>query len=809
MRKTILLNREWKFTYGDMLDAKENGYDDRSWYDVDVPHSFSEPYFMENEFYTGYGCYRKKIYIEKEWLSGALFLEFKAAFQDAEIYVNGKPAAAHRGGYTEFLVDVTDYAREGENLLFVRLNNLWNAAIAPRGGEHVFSGGLYRDVSLLITDKVHVDWYGTFVTTPAVSKKKAEIHIATSIVNAGANPVSCRVESCIYRQGRCAARQTYPVTLPGVSSLTLEQTDTIFSPDLWSPGTPNLYTLVTRLYVDDGLCDEYNTDFGIRWFSFTKDRGFFLNGAHYDIWGANVHQDHAGWGDAVTRAAVRRDVRMIKDCGMNFIRGSHYPHHTSFAKACDEYGLLFWSELCFWATAGEKKDGYWTASAYPVREEDEAAFEKNCEETLRDMILQNRNSPSIIVWSMGNEIFFSREDVLDKAKCFVKKLVNLSHQLDPTRPAGIGGTQRGGFDVLADVAGYNGDGATLFINPGVPNMVSEYGSFVSGRPGKFIPNFSDNAGQHYEWRSGKALWCAFHHGSIFGDMGHMGMIDYYRLPLASWYWYRKELRGIEPPVPRTPGIPAALVLEADKDTISADGTDDAFLTVSLVDKDRRIISNRIDVQLTVTDGAGYFPTGPSMSFSPDTDSFLDGQCAVEFRTYYNGINKITAAADGVQSAEIVITGINGGTWHDRVRRWQKGPPYLTSMPKPEPGTLLSSHKPVFCSSFRKNHPSGNLTDPDTGLTWLPETDGNGEWITVDLEGSRKAGCIIIRFEEQLAVPFAVSISTDRETFTDIEDLHVSEDKKTVTSYLSACPLRYVKVSFPGKPQEMQSVCLFV
>ncbi len=115
------------------------------------------------------------------------------------------------------------------------------------------------------------------------------------------------------------------------------------------------------------LVDCVRTNVGIRTVRFDKDEGFFLNGEHFSILGANVHQDHAGWADAVTRSGIRRDIRMIKECGMNTIRGSHYPHHPYFAQVCDEEGILFWSEMCFWGTGGDKQEGYWTASAYPPK----------------------------------------------------------------------------------------------------------------------------------------------------------------------------------------------------------------------------------------------------------------------------------------------------------------------------------------------------------------------------------------------------------------------------------------------------------
>lgn len=179
----------------------------------------------------------------------------------------------------------------------------------------------------------------------------------------------------------------------------------IENPHLWSPENPELYEMESLLYENNQKIDRCITEFGIRWFHFSARKGFFLNGEHYKIHGANVHQDHAGWSDAVPRSGIKRDVQMIKECGMNFIRGSHYPHHTYFAEECDRQGILFWSENCFWGTGGPKEEGYWTASAYPVHEEDENAFEESCKNTLAEMIRANRNHPSIIVWSMSNDLF--------------------------------------------------------------------------------------------------------------------------------------------------------------------------------------------------------------------------------------------------------------------------------------------------------------------------------------------------------------------------------------------------------------------
>lgn len=152
--------------------------------------------------------------------------------------------------------------------------------------------------------------------------------------------------------------------------------------------------------------------FGVRWFSWTATGGLTLNGRHRYFHGANVHQDHAGWGDAVTQAGAFRDVAMVKAAGFDFIRGSHYPHAPAFAEACDDLGILYWSENPFWGIGGYKGDGYFNASSYPTREEDQPAFKQNAKDSLREMIRINRNHPSIIVWSMSNEPYFAPAAVM-------------------------------------------------------------------------------------------------------------------------------------------------------------------------------------------------------------------------------------------------------------------------------------------------------------------------------------------------------------------------------------------------------------
>lgn len=581
------------------------------------------------------------------------------------------------------------------------------------------------------------------------------------------------------------------------SLFVFSQSSQVDNPKLWHPDTPDLYILKSFVYVKGELYDTYETIFGIRWFEFTADKGFFLNGEHYLIHGTNVHQDHAGWSDAVTHSGIQRDVKMVKDCGMNFIRGSHYPHHTVFAHECDKQGLLFWSENCFWGTGGPKLEGYWTSSAYPVHKKDEAKFEDSCVRALQEMIRTNRNHPSIIVWSMCNEPFFSTSEVMDKAKALVKRLVAESHKADPTRPAAVGGAQRGGFDALGDIAGYNGDGATIFMNPGFPNFVSEYGSFEeSNRPGSVIP---DSMPEDFIWRSGKALWCAFHHGSILWNMGYLGIIDYYRLPLNIWYWYRETLLGIKPPKPVCKGIPYGLRMTSDVNTVATDGTEDAHITVEVINKDGNRIANTAEIVLEVVDGGAIFPTGKSFVLSPEKQNFYEGLGAIELRSYFAGQNRIIAKAEGLVPAELIINATGGEQWNSQVLNELQPPPSVMAMPEAGESFNIGINRPVFASSAHPGFPARSVTDGNRDTCWRAASNQPGEWIMVDLEGEKPVDRAGIYFGEITSNPYEISISKDRVHF----EVITASIGKAVNSFLdinlAGKNLRYLRMKFPEEP----------
>lgn len=712
--KKININRNWKFKFGEN-PGDENLVSFDSYDLIALPHSFGIPYYGDDNFYVGYGCYVKQLCIEKK--ADKIFIEFGAAFQVAELFVNGKFIGKHEGGYTAFIFDITDGIECGENVIFVRVNNLWNPTIAPRAGEHTFNGGLYRDVYIIEYPISHIEWYGVGVKTNKIDEQLYCVSIATETVNC----IGKDLETTIYDAENNIIAHNICKIENDVTNVEL----ILDNPILWDIENPYLYRVISCVETD-----ELSTTFGVRTIEWTKDEGFFLNGKHIWLEGANVHQDHGGWGDAVTHSGIKRDISIIKECGFNFIRGSHYPHHSEFAKECDRQGILFWSENVFWGIGGFGRDGYWTSSAMPVKKEHFVLFEESLKQQLAEMIKINRNSPSIICWSMGNEIFFSKRKVLDQARQLLKRLVEYSHALDDTRPAAIGGVQRGGLDTIGDIAGYNGDGAYLFSNPEVPNMVAEYGSIAGYRPGKYDLYETKGSDKYYSWRAGRCIWCAFHHGSIAG-IGNLGICDLYRLPLNAYYCHREHLRNIKPPKGAVKGEGKRLEITADKTAISGDGTDDCMLVVKVLDDNSERVTGNYKIKIEVISGSLILPTGKVMTFSEEKRNCYDGMCAIEARGYYAGKSVVRATCDGMESSEITITVVSDEKYTDQDIIY----PYAEIESNREVTQKIDiiKDRPCTVSSEKNKGSSICLTSKSKYRYWSPEISDCEPYILLDLE----------------------------------------------------------------------------
>jgi hypothetical protein len=792
------LNAEWKFKLGSVENGQAVDLDDSQWELAHVPHSFSLPYFLSDRFYTGDGWYRKKIHISNVDFvirDGNLvaepdkryryYLDFKGVFQVADVYVNGKLAGHHEGGYTGFEVDFTDQMVNGENLIAVRVNNNWNPRIAPRAGEHTFSGGIYRDVSLVVKRDVHVAWYGMSITTPKLEDGDTSVRVVNEIRNQSDEERTIDVETSIYDpSGALVAKaaQKGVVMLPNAVREVEIVTPQVKDAKWWSPETPNLYRAETTV-VDANTSlfyDRFSDNFGFRTIKWTADQGFFLNGKNRYFHGANVHQDRAGWGDAVSHAGFERDVRYMKEAGFDFIRGCHYPHHPAFADACDRIGMMFWSENCFWGTTGMGGPNIWGgASAYPVEEADQIPFEESVIRSLRDMIRINRNHPSIVCWSLCNEVFFSDGRVLPKVRDFLQRLTKIAHEADPTRPAAVGGAQRGQVDHCSDIAGYNGDGERIreYQNPGLPNVVSEYGSNIELRPGKFdagYEQFSRITGKkEYSWRSGEVIWCGIDHGSMGGRFGWMGVMDYFRLPKRRWYYYRETLGGVKHPEWPVEGTPAKLALTSDKNSMFADGTDDVQLIATVLDASGRELSNSPDVTFRVVSGPGEFPTGRSITFKNDSDiAIRDGKCSIDFRSYYSGVTVIEATSPGLESARVEITSTRGPGFEPGRTPVIESRPYIKfsgeligTKPVDKP-VNMALDKPTLASESVAGHSALCAVDgrPET---FYQAKSGENCFLQVSSERIIRPDSIRVVFSGDAKYSFKVECSVDQDNWAPV------------------------------------------
>lgn len=826
-RQIINFNREWKYARGDHQGAEQTVYTDKDWETVGLPHSFSIPYFMSKDFYVGYGWYRKSFELSVDDLTRKVFLEFDGVFQETEVFVNGQLVGTHVGGYTGFTFDISPAVHAGRNWIAVRVNNLWKPDVAPRAGEHVFSGGIYRNVRLVMKSPAYIDWYGTQVITPDLSAtqgKSSIVKVTTDLCNRTSQSSDYElITEILDKGGKVVASVRNRTTIPANSNQQVEQkTPILHSPVLWSPERPVLYKVVSSLYQGKKIMDREETTFGFRWMDWTADKGFFLNGEHRYLKGANVHQDHAGWGDAVTEAAMRRDVRMMKEAGFDFIRGSHYPHAPAFSRACDEEGMLFWSEAPFWGIGGFKPDGYWDCSAYPIDEKDCDGFEASAMRQLAEMIRIHRNHPSIVAWSMCNEPFFSAPETMPGIRRLLQKMVDLSRRLDPTRPAAVGGVQRplgkDRIDNIGDIAGYNGDGGTLsdFQHPGIPNLVSEYGSTTADRPGNYEPGWGDlekeGAWKGHAWRSGQAIWCGFDHGSIAGSqLGKMGIVDYFRIPKRAWYWYRNEYNQMAPPEWLAEGTPAQIKLAASKaGNVRADGTDDVMLTVSILDEQGKELSNAPSVTLKLLSGPGEFPTGTSITFDQESDiRIMDGKAAIEFRSHYSGVAVVEATSPGLKSAQVRVSFVDAPAYVKGKTSVVKERPYVRFVKAESEEEVVQSfgrNNPTFASSSAVGHSAGYATDGDEQTWWQAgEKDTEIYWM---LDTEKGLALRHVKFVFPTARPYQYQVETSDDhrhwnllidkkgNHTEIKEERISLQGKEKTRFVR---IRFLKNAGAGVP----------
>lgn len=365
-------------------------------------------------------------------------LLFDGAMSNAHVYVNGHQATFWPYGYNSFYVDVTPYVKAGSNVVEVSLEN------KPMSSRWYPGAGLYRNVHLIETSKVHVPVWGTQLTTPYVSKEYATVHLATSLDGTEKGQKVTLSTDITAPDGKTVAKDTHEYQIyPGQ---TLPQNFRVDNPDLWSPETPSLYTATTKVIVDGKTVDEYSTRFGIRSVEARAGEGFFLNGEKIQFKGVCNHHDLGPLGAAVNKAALRHQLELLKDMGANAVRTAHNMPDPQLVELCDELGLMMMLEpFDDWGFRPKSKNGYGSI------------FNEWAQKDVENMVRHFRNNPSVVMWSVGNEVpsQWGPDGISELA--FLQDIV---HREDQTRPVTCGMDQvdavvNNGFAAALDVPGFN------------------------------------------------------------------------------------------------------------------------------------------------------------------------------------------------------------------------------------------------------------------------------------------------------------------------------------------------------------------
>lgn len=464
VRENVDFTEGWKFYLGDDSIAYNAQYDDAKWRILDLPHDWSieADFSLKNPATPGGGAlpggigwYRKDFVVDKSDEGKNVYIDFDGIYWNSKVWINGHLLGERPNGYISFRYDLTPYIKVGErNVIAVRVDN------SKQPNSRWYSGsGIYRNVRLVTTNALHVDLWGTYVTTPTVTKDNAEIKIETNIKNSSDLSQTFDLYSILIdKDGKEIARINNSESVGIGENISMNQSLKVSNPILWSIDNPYLYKIVTRIEQNGKVVDEYETPLGIRYFSFDPNKGFFLNGESVKIKGVCNHHDLGFLGAAVNTRAIERQLEILKEMGCNGIRTSHNPPAPELLDLCDKMGFIVMDEAFdMW----RKKKSPYDYSQY---------FPEWHERDLTDLILRDRNHPSIFMWSIGNEILeqwshinadtldlqqanmvlnfantLNKKDIdakeLHVNSLLTIKLADIAKKLDPTRPITTGNNE--------------------------------------------------------------------------------------------------------------------------------------------------------------------------------------------------------------------------------------------------------------------------------------------------------------------------------------------------------------------------------
>lgn len=444
---------DWKFFLGDIPSAQQQNFDDKNWRTLDLPHDWSIEGEIDHKnpmgvaggyFPAGIGWYRKSFPVPTDWEGKSISIYFEGVYMNSEVFINGSSLGVYPYGYSSFAYNLTPYLKYGkENVIAVRVDNSQQVNCRWYSGS-----GIYRHVWMMVTNPIHVAQWGIAISTPDVSSRKATVQIKSLIKNETASPQNIVVKTGLFdKNAKTTGNNQVNIQIPANSEKEVVQNIVVSNPLLWTPETPDLYQAQVQLIKDKQTLDQTQAPFGIRSIQNSAENGFQLNGTNVKLNGGCVHHDNGILGAAAFDRAEERRVEMLKAAGFNAVRTSHNPPSEAFLDACDRLGLLVIDEsFDGWRTAKNKYD-------YAMY------FDQWWQRDLDAMVLRDRNHPSIIMWSTGNEIIERKEP---QAVETAKMLANEIKKIDPTRPVTSAMTtwdkEWAMFDPLMaahDVCGYN------------------------------------------------------------------------------------------------------------------------------------------------------------------------------------------------------------------------------------------------------------------------------------------------------------------------------------------------------------------
>jgi beta-galactosidase len=649
----------WLFNKGDASGAEATGFADSAWRMVNVPHDWSiEGPFDQNAttlgnggyLPAGIGWYRKHFTLPTSMMGKRIFVEFDGVMANADIYINGTKLGTRNNGYISFRYEITTQAVIGGsgNVIAVKANNTSQPASRWYAGA-----GIYRHVRLIATDPVHVAQWATFVTTPTVSTSSATVHVQTTVQNQGTAAASVTVQAVVTAPNGTALT---PVTAAAQSvaagaSVAFSVDVPVSSPMLWSPTSPSLYTATVNVAAGGTVLDDDVVTFGIRTIKFDADAGFSLNGTATKLKGAGMHHDVSGLGAAVPMRAWQRRLAQMKQVGINAIRTSHNPYSPEFLDLADRMGFMVMDEF-FDAWTGHKVSGDFGGTT----------FTSSGQADLTDTIKRDRNHPSVVLYSIGNEI----RDSLSSQLATAMTLTNICHTTDSTRPV----TQAlfrpkdnmyypGNFVNVLDVFGANYRisevAEACALTPHHPGVVTEAGTSTS--------DWSMITGN--DQLTGEFIWTAFDYLGEAADMwptvgSSSGIMDRMGTHKSGADSYQRLWSSNPVSTPASGTTAAKLVVTADHTTMVTDPNDVVYVKAAVADSSNRTVTSASSTAIT------FSITGPGTIIAVDSGSVTQETFRGNVRNSYQGLAfaivqatgagtiTVTAAASGLTSASATV-----------------------------------------------------------------------------------------------------------------------------------------------------------